>query len=212
MEQVITEIAVQKRDKERVNVYLDGQFAFGVARILAAGLQVGDRLTDQQIDDYRSKDEYEAAFQRAVTFIAYKPRTNQEVRAKMSKLEFTPEVIEATLERLAADGLLNDQQFAENWVEQRSAFKPRGKRLIRQELRRKGLDATSIEDAVARMPDEYDLAALAAEKYVRRLAGLDWQRFHDRLSGYLLRRGFDYSTVKNIVSNAWQQNKMNKKE
>lgn len=206
----ITGIELQKRNKNRVNIHLDGQFEFGLTRILAAGLHPGMQLTEQQIDQLKEKDAKESVYARALNFIAFRPRTTEEVRKKLTGLGIDPETVSATLERLLTNNLLEDKQFAVNWVENRAEFKPRGRKLLKLELRKKGLEQDVIESAMVTIPEEDELALKAATSYARRLQHLEWKAFHDRLAGFLLRRGFDYSTVKGTVATVWQNIKINR--
>jgi regulatory protein len=99
---------------------------------------------------------------------------------------------------------VDDEAFARYWVENREAFRPRGKRSLRFELRRKGIAGSVIDDAVAHI-DEADSAYRAAQGRARQLDQLDYQTFRHRLSGFLQRRGFDYDTVKETVYRLWQE-------
>lgn len=206
----ITGIEPQKRNKNRVNIHLDGKFEFGLTRILAAGLHPGMQLTEEQIDQLKEKDAKESVYARALNFIAFRPRTTEEVRKKLAGLEIDAETVNMTLERLQKNNLLEDRQFAINWVENRAEFKPRGRRFLKLELRKKGLEQDVIESAMTKIPAEDELAMKAANSYARRLQSLDWKAFHDRLAGYLLRRGFDYSTVKGTIAIVWQNIKINR--
>lgn len=195
---------LQKRNKNRVNIHLDGQYEFGLTKILAAGLHAGMQISDEQIEALKEKDTFETAYARALNYIAYKARTTEEVRKKLLGLEFTPEVVEKTLERLQSYDYLEDAQFALNWVENRTALKPRGRKLLRLELLRKGLERDAIDTSMENLPTEDELAFKAADSYSRRLQNLDWKKFRDRLSGFLLRRGFNTMITNSTVTKIWQ--------
>jgi len=100
---------------------------------------------------------------------------------------------------------VNDEAFARAWVENRSEFRPRSKSALKMELRRKGLDDEIIQSVLVEGVDEESLALQAARKYVRRLAGLERSGFRVKLSGFLARRGFSYSTIAPVVSQVWQE-------
>jgi regulatory protein len=108
----ITALVVQKRNPNRVNVHLDGEFAFGLARIVAAWLRVGQELPDEKIEQLQAEDARERAFQQAMLFLSYRARSESEIRQNLRKHEIPELVIEQTLERLRQDGLANDNQFA----------------------------------------------------------------------------------------------------
>jgi regulatory protein len=200
----ITALEVQKRNPNRVNVHLDGEFAFGLARIVAAWLRLGQELSDEKIEQLQAEDARERAYQQAMLFLSYRARSEAEIRQNLRKHEIPEPVIEQTLERLRQDGLANDNQFARAWVENRSAFRPRSRRLMAMELRQKGLSDEAVSSAVADVNDEA-LAYEAAQKKVARYKGLEWNEFRKKLSDFLARRGFSYSVVAPVVTRLWNE-------
>lgn len=201
----ITAIEVQKKNPNRVNIYLDDEFAFGLSRLVAAWLSAGQSLSDEKIAALQSEDSREVAMQQALLFLGYRARSTQEVRANLEKHEIPEAVIAATLERLQANGLLNDQDFARAWVENRNTFRPRSRRALALELRQKGLDAEIVQEVLAENVNEEVLALEAARKYVRRVASLDWQEFRQKLGGFLGRRGFSYAMTAPVVRQLWAE-------
>ena len=200
----VTAMKVQKRNPQRVNVYLDGEYAFGLARITAAWLQIGQELDDEKIAQLRSQDSHEAAYQKALHFLDFRPRSCAEVQKNLGKKGYEAEVIEAVLERLERSGLINDGQFAQAWVDNRSEFRPRGRRALSMELRQKGLDDEAIESALSEL-DEDSLAIQAARKQARKLHGLPKPDFRRKLAGFLARRGFGYGVIEPVLERVWQE-------
>lgn len=203
MDRKITALKVQKRNPNRVNVYLDGEYAFPVARIVGAWLQVGQELSDEKIAALRDQDTREVAFQRAVRFLSYRPRSETEIQRKLNELGFDQVVIIETLERLRKDHLVSDDQFARDWVENRSTFRPRSHRVLAMELRQKGVADDVIQNALDEAVDEDELAYQAAIRKARRWEGLEWAEFRERLGAYLMRRGFSYGTISGLVQRVW---------
>jgi len=200
----ITAIEAQKKRSNRVNIYLDGEFAFGLERITAAWLRVGQELDEKKIEQLQSEDARERAFQQALLFLSYRARSESEIRKNLKKHEIPEDVIEETLGRLRKDGLANDNQFARAWVENRSTFRPRSRRMMELELRQKGLDEESMKSALADVDDEV-LAYDAAQKRAPRFKGLEWSEFRKKLSGFLTRRGFSYSVISSVVTRIWNE-------
>jgi len=195
---IITALHVQKRNKNRVSVYLDGQFAFGLAAVKAVCLRVGQVLEDDDIARLCKQDEAERAYERALNFLSYRPRSEAEVRRNLRRKNVEDEVAEVVVERLTRVGLLDDREFARYWIDNRRQFKPRGARALRHELRQKGVSSSIIDHALVGF-DEEAAARKAAEARVRRLAHLDPDDFRRKLSAYLARRGFFYSVIAPIV-------------
>ena len=200
----ITALQVQKKNPNRVNVYLDGEFAFGVARITAAWLKNGDELSDEKIAKLLAEDSREWAYQQALLFLSYRARSEKEIQQNLRKHEMPEEVIEETLERLRKAGLANDNEFARMWVENRNTFRPRSKKALAIELRQKGLNDEAIQDSLSGV-DEEALAYETGLKRATRLKDLERSEFRKKLSEFLARRGFSYSVVASAVSRIWDE-------
>ena len=199
----VTALVVQKRNKERVNVYLDGEFAFGLAAIEAIRLHKGQELSDAEIARLRALDEIEVAHEAALKFLSYRPRSVAEVRKRLQE-KFSPEAVEAVLGRLIEAHLLDDEAFARYWIENREQFEPRSARALRFELRRKGVPDGEISAGLQDV-DEEDAAYRAARAQARRLNSQDVQVFRKRLGDFLLRRGFGYGVIKHVVNRLWEE-------
>ncbi|MDD2920722.1 MAG: RecX family transcriptional regulator [Anaerolineales bacterium] len=200
----ITAIVVQKKNPNRVNLYLDGEFAFGLARITAAWLKNGEELSDERIAQLLNEDTREWAYQQALLFLSYRARSEKEIRQNLLKHEVSEEIAEETLARLRKAGLANDNKFAQAWVENRNLFRPRSKRALTVELRQKGLDDEAINASLSNV-DEEALAYAAAQKRAARFKDLEWVEFRKKISEFLARRGFSYSVIAPTVSKIWSE-------
>lgn len=195
---VVTALEIQQKNKERVNVYLDGEFAFGLDIMLAAGLRKGQQLTDDEIEVLRDDDAVNRAVNQAVRFLSYRPRSTSEVRQNLAEKKIPEAVIAAAVDRLNALGYLDDGAFARFWVENRNTFKPLSARALRYELRQKGVADTDIDLALSDL-DTFDAAYRAAQSQVRRQRQKTRQEFRNKLGAFLQRRGFDYETIRQVV-------------
>ena len=200
----ITALQVQKRNPNRVNIHLDGEYAFGLARMVAAWLHTGQELDDEKIAQLQNEDARERAMQQSLLFLSYRARSEKEIRQNLSKHEIPETVIEETLERLRENGFANDKQFASAWVENRSTFRPRGRRALAIELRQKGIADSTIESALENLNEE-TLAYQAGLKKARKLKVQEWSDFRKKTSDFLARRGFSYSVIAPIVSRLWNE-------
>lgn len=200
----VTALVAQKRNPNRANIYLDGEYAFSLARIVAAWLKVGQELDEEKIKRLQAEDARERAIQQALLFLSYRSRSEAEIRQNLRKHEIPEDVIEQTLQRLRQDGLANDDQFAQAWVENRTAFRPRSRRMMAMELRQKGLNDEAVSTALETVDDEA-LAYEAAQKRVLRLKDLEWLDFRKKLSEFLARRGFSYSVIAPVVTRIWNE-------
>ncbi len=142
----------------------------------------------------------------ALRFLAQRPRSEQEVRRRLQRPGTDDTAIEAVLQQLRRHHLVDHAAFAQYWVEQRQTFKPRGTRLLRAELRQRGIDARAAETAAE--PAEVsavDDAYRAAQKRARQLGSADERAFKTRLAQFLARRGFDWETISVAVSRLWDE-------
>lgn len=199
----ITDLQIQKHNPRRLSVFLDGEYAFGVERIVAAWLSVGDEVNREEISILLQKDELERAYLRALRLINVRPRSMREVSTRLQKAGYGDETIDTTVERLQVAGLIDDAKFAHVWVENRCAFRPRSKRILVYELHQKGLSDQEIQSAVNDL-DESNLAFKLAEKYASRSKDLPFEQFRKKMYGYLSRRGFTYETVAEAIQKTWQ--------
>lgn len=205
MDKEVTALKAQKKNPNRISVYLDGEYAFGLARIVAAWLRIGQSLDENEIERLKQQDTLEVAYQRMLHFMSYRPRSEAEVQRKLNEHGYSEAVVEATVQRLKDNRLLSDSQFAQTWVENRSTFRPRSKRMLAMELRQKGLEEDVIEQALAGTDDENSLAYQTAVKYAHRLAEADWETFRKRLGAFLMRRGFSYGTIAPVLRQVWEE-------
>ena len=201
----ITRIAEQRRKRGRVWVEIDGRHGLSLAAdvVLRAGLGVGDALDEAAILALRAADERARATETALAFLAYRPRSEREVRDRLRRGGFAQESIDEVITRLYEWRYLDDADFARRWVESRTGEKPRGRRLLQQELWKKGVDRETAREAI----DEADLDEAAAAEALARArlasyAGDDPAVVRRRLGAYLARRGYGYDVVRGALERA----------
>jgi len=205
MDRTVTALTAQKKNPNRINVFLDGEFAFGLSRIVAAWLRIGELLTDEKIARLQEQDSLEVATQRAVELLSYRPRAEAEIRKRLSESGFGAGEVDEVLGRLRQAGLVSDENFARAWADNRTTFRPRSHRMVAAELRQKGVADETIQKALDELPDDQDLAYQSAQRYARRLENLDWETFRKKLSGHLGRKGFSYEIVAEVTRRVWNE-------
>ncbi len=201
----VTAIRDGRRGK-RVNIFLDGRFAFSLEAEVAIkeGLGVGRELSESDIEALTGTDLFHRCLGAASHYLGYRPRSEAELRQRLRQRGFDADNVEAVLANLKEQGLVNDLAFAQFWQENRQSFSPRSQWLTRSELRQKGVADDIIEQVVADADDE-DSAYRAAKAKAHRLAAADYQGFRRRLGEYLKRRGFNYGVINNTVKRVWQE-------
>ncbi len=203
----VTALKALARNPKRVNVFLDGRFAFGLAKIEAIRLRVGQELDEAAVARLQQADTEEQAYERALKLLSSRPRSEDEIRRKLREHKVSDETIEAVLAHLRRAGLVDDAAFANYWVENRAAFRPRSQRMLKAELKRKGVGEAALAHALTTTNDAEAAYALAAKR-VRsaKLAEAPYPDFRRRLGDYLARRGFDFETIGPIVERLWKEN------
>ncbi len=202
----VTALRLGRGRGERVSIYLDGEFAFSLeAEVVAKeGLKVGQELSQAQIEALASSDNFRRCLAAAVRYLSYRPRSEFELRERLSRRSFDSDSIEAALTRLKEQGLVDDTDFARFWRDNRQSFSPRSRWLTGLELRRKGVAEEVIDQVVGDVSDN-DSAYQAALSRAHRLPASDYQSFRHGLAGYLRRRGFGYRVINNTVEQLWQE-------
>ena len=140
----------------------------------------------------------------AYRYLGYRPRSEAEVRHYLRRRSFSGEMIARAIAELKGQNLIDDRAFAEFWKNNRLSFKPRSSRLIRKELRDKGV-AGEIISAVTRGIDDEENAYKLGRSRMSSLARRDYPDFQRRLSNYLGYRGFSYEVIRKTVARLWEE-------
>ena len=202
----ITDLRTGKGREKRINIYLDGRFAFSLGAEVAVkeNLQVGQELSVDQIESLTGGDQLQRCLGAAYRYLGYRPRSESELRERMQRRGFAAETVDAAITRLQEQQLLDDEAFAQFWRENRESFGPRSQWLTGLELKRMGVMNGVIEQAVAGMDDEENAYRAALQK-TRHWTPADYQSFRRRLGDYLRRRGFKYEVINHTVERIWQE-------
>ncbi|MGI8588710.1 MAG: regulatory protein RecX [Chloroflexia bacterium] len=233
---VVLRMEADPRDGDRVLVTIgpadagpDAARTIGlhIAVVSEEGLQTGTPCPPELLGRLLAADEFQSHYARALNFLAVRPRSEVEVRDRLRRKAVPPETIEAVMARLRRAGYLDDAEFARYWIGERTRSSPRGPRLLRQELRTKGVSSQIIEAALADFeqqaaeqqaeaaPIDFEQqgteraveeesrevreALALAQRKLRSYSGLDPQTFRRRMGGFLLRRGYGYDVVSRVL-------------
>jgi len=202
----ITALRVGRGRRKRVNVFLDGRFAFSLEAEVAAKerLQVEQVLSADEIEALARSDHFHRCLNAALHYLSYRPRSESELRERLRQRGFEGDTQEVVITRLKEQGLVDDVAFAQFWKDNRESFSPRSRWLTKLELRRKGV-ANDLIDQVVDAIDDDDSAYRAALSKARSLPQSDYQSFRHRLGEYLKRRGFSYGVINRTVERLWQE-------
>jgi regulatory protein len=197
----ITALEPQKRNKRRVSVFLDGNFLFGLSTetVGALGLHVWREVDRADLDRIAREEQLHEARQYAFLLLSYKARTTSELKQRLGRKGFSPDIVSSTLQRLAELKMVDDAGFARRFAEDRITIGHKGKWRVRGELLKRGIERKQIDAAIAEAPDETAAAKEVAEKYVSRNRRLEPDVLKRRLYALLARRGFSPDTIQRAM-------------
>lgn len=209
----ITKLAYQKKDQNRVNVYVDGEFAVGleVNDIVRLGLYDGQEIIPEELNKIIGESEFGKLFNAALNFLSFRPRSEWEIRNfLLRKIKNTGEkqknadTIGTVLDKLKEIGQVNDEEFARWYIGQRRTFRPKGRRAMEMELRRKGIASNTIKQLSSNSISELDLARRAVEKIKNKIERIREKEGEAvaaaKVQRFLASRGFGWETIKEVVA------------
>jgi regulatory protein len=149
-------------------------------------------------------DPFQKALEAALRYLSPRPRSEKEVRQRLARRQVEKPLVDQVVGWLRERGLLDDVAFAAFWRDNREAFRPRGKRLLEQELRQRGVAPQVIQEQLQDL-DEEASALRAAQKKARALAQSDYPTFRAKIGSFLQRRGFSYEVAASATRQLWQE-------
>ena len=191
MSNIITKIEEQKKNKNRLSVFIDGEFSFGIyyKTLIKFDLFVG-----------KMDDEYSKCFNQALNYISYQGRTTKEVKDKLYSKEYLTSTINSVIKELLKLHYIDDFEYAKIYIEYK--IKEMGLYKIKNKLIEKGIDESIIEEFLINYSEdeEYEIAYLIASKKNNQYGDIDYKKRYSRLSGLLNRKGYSYQTIYRVIS------------
>jgi regulatory protein len=200
----ISDIRKQKRNKNRLSIYVDGNYRFSLDEhtLTRAGFHIGDEIDEESISNLTSRDEFFRARDYGFLLLSYRDRSEEEFRKRLLEKSFNREVVEELIDLFKSQNLINDIIFTEKWIEQALHSRPMGALRIRHELRARYIDEHVVDTVLERMLDsekERDLAHAAVEKKMRALSGYSTDTVKRRLMQHLRNRGFQFDIIHEVM-------------
>lgn len=210
----ITDISVQARNPDRVNVSVDGKYRFSldILQVTELGIKIGKEYTAEELVELEDESQFGKLYARALEYTMMRPHSAREVRDYLwrktrttrvkvrgtNELREKPGVSQAiadrVYDRLVERGYVNDESFARYWVENRQATKGISTRKLISELRAKGVDQSVIDTAMQNSPRE-------EKSEIRKILAKRRHKYDDeqKLIAYLARQGFSYDTIREAL-------------
>jgi regulatory protein len=208
----ITALHFSKGHRKKVNISLDEKQAFSLAidLVISEKLKIGQEISTSQIANLKKVSYQQSCYEAATRLLSYRLRSEDEMKRRLNKLGFNTDTVKAVQIRLKAQGLLDDNNFARFWRDNRISFNPRSRCLIKVELRQKGVPNEIIDQVINDIDDENN-AYKAAQKKADKITITDYQDFRRRLGGYLKNRGYNYRVIIKTIDHLWEERKESQK-
>ncbi|MCD1257743.1 RecX family transcriptional regulator [Paenibacillus athensensis] len=201
---LITSVETQKRSKRRFNIFIDEAFAFSVHEdiMVKHRLLKGEYIDPKRTAEVLGDEERHEVYMRALRLIGRRPHARKELERKLKERGYEAELIDWACSRLQAEHYLDDEAFARQVTEQRIYSQRKGRNLVKEELRQKGVAKELVQEALGAVDPEEELAgALKIAETKWRQTGGSFMDRKRKTAAFLMRRGY----TGNIVSKALAQ-------
>lgn len=198
---VITAISQQKKDKNRFNIFIDNEFSFAIDTdtLLNLKLHKNQIVTQEEIFQFKKHSDLSKWVNKSLMLISRRPRSVKEIMDYLWRHKIDEFLAEQVIEKLKTKQFLDDNAFSKWFIEQRRAFKPKGKRLLAQELKQKGISGEIIEAVLTDGSSEIEEATQIVKKKITRLKNYDTTTQKKKLIGLLRARGYTWDVIQEAL-------------
>ncbi len=202
-ERKITKIERQENSRQRLSIYLDGEFAFGLndETVLKHNINVNQTLQEDQIEDLLSEDEKKRAKQKAFSYLARRDHSEKELSDKLKRKGFRESIIINLIEDLKQSQFINDGTFSRLFARNKIIQKPVGRRNLAFSLKQKGISEDILETTLEEIYSEYDekeLALRLAKQKLKTINNREPIKTKKRIGDFLFGRGFNWEIVEQV--------------
>lgn len=206
---VISKISIQQKQKDRYNIFLDEgsgeKYAFSVDEdvLIKFQLKKGMELDDFSLTEIFFQDDIRKAYQHAVQYLAFRMRSEYEVRQHLQKKEVDDPIISEVIHKLYNHSFLNDDEFANAYVRTQMNTTDKGPITIQQELKDKGISQSLIEQALLKFPtgDQFEKTLQLANKYYQKNNKDSARIVKQKIEQMLIRKGYSFEIIQETLSN-----------
>jgi regulatory protein len=193
----VTDIKQQVKRGDRYSIFIDGKYvlSFGESELLASGLQVGAELSPEEVKKLKGRAVVDKAFDAAIRYVAIRPRSQWELESYLKRKKVEEPVAHEILNKLSELGYVNDEAFAQAWVNNRRLLKPMSRRKLTLELRQKRVNGQIIDKVLGE--DE-----TSDSDTLKQLIDKKRSKYKDdvKLMQYLARQGYSYGDIKEALN------------
>ena len=200
----ITKIEQQKKKKNRVNIYIDGEFLLGLYKdtVIKYYLYENKEITPEEISSIKKFEEFTDAKEKVLNFISYRERSRKEIKDYLSNKEISLVITNKVLNDLENANLIDDRRFAAAWIKNRNKINPKGNFALKMELKEKGIEENEIEKLLEDV-DEKENARKALKKAVKKYGKEISAK--KKILEYLQRRGFKINAAIEVLDELYSE-------
>ncbi|MEK7059384.1 MAG: RecX family transcriptional regulator [Patescibacteria group bacterium] len=194
----ITGIKQQLKQTGRYSIYVEGKYVFSLSSesLLDSKLVSGQELSEQQIREYKQLSSDDKLYNLTLRYVAIRPRSAWELQNYLDRKQAPPALAIKILNKLSDIGLINDEAFAQAYVNDRRLLRPTSRRKITLELRKKHVADEIIQTTLG---NEQDTDQAALQDIIRRKRSQSRYQDDLKLMQYLSRQGFNYGDIKSAL-------------
>ena len=200
---IITKIEQQKKNEDRVNIYVNDEFFTAIFKelVFTFNLKKGDEIDEKYLKSILSDEMYLKAKNKALNILSKADQAEKKIREKLST-DFEEDTINRVIEFLKKNNFINDNLLAQKIVNTNLNLNKCGKNRIKQNLYNKGLDESAINEAMSDIDSdaEFDHAMYLAKKRYERVKNEDKRKVYQKLSQHLAYKGFNYDIIKRVLN------------
>jgi len=200
---IITKIESQKKNNDRVNIYVDGEFFMAVFTelIYTFNLKKGMEIDQNNLTYILKEEMYIKAKNKALNILSKADQSEKKIREKLSS-EFEEDTIDIVIEFLLKNKFIDDDLLAQKIVNTNVNLNKCGRNKIKQNLYNKGICIESINEAISEIDKdvEFENAMYLAKKRYERVKNEDKRKIYQKISQHLAYKGFDYDIIKRVLN------------
>ena len=199
----ITNIEQQKKNKNRMSIYIDNEYAFGlnISIYEKYNLKKNMEVTEDFIQEVLINEEKNKAVNQGLKILTASQKTEKEVRDKLGVLDFEKDIIDYAVDYLKDQRYINDEQYTESFIKDQLNFSKDGRRKIRTKLYRKGIDMETVDRKISEIDDDVFIenALFVARKRLKTMTFGDEHERDQKIFRFLFYKGYDFDIVKKAV-------------
>ena len=212
MKRQITDLQVQKNNSSRLFIFLDGEFFCGVSEesVIKHQLKKGLEIDEEQLKTLLYEEELLKAKKYVYMLLSRRMYSSKEITDKLKRQGYTDDIIKDVISKMESYGYVNDETFAEEWVQSRINSKPKGRMVLKRELANKGIEEDTIENILNETlsePVQHDLVLDLARKKIKSYRNDDTISAKRKLYAFLSRQGFGYDIIKSVMDEVMEERK-----